>query len=264
MKFTEIVENVLRKRSESVTWDCPRKYVTAAWEIIPNVSEVIGVRFVIPHVGGMDDVRVGALIKPFSDLLMEIPDDEDTMALRITDGKTTAAFYCPDQDCVGMLLDPIKIITSYVQAPDGVDFTRYFACVTENDSVIMLPWYVDNVDTDEVKRETKAALERHGYKDIPGGVNIYDEQFINTFASTIRGSLAFGVIGHEVASNIKHSIEFKNENTTLAKYNEHPSSVIDRAVKHAMLTNSLLLVDTDWVTWAQVDDDRQLKKKICG
>jgi len=255
MKFTEIVEKVLHGRSESVKWDYQRKHVTSSWEIIPNVDEVIGVRLVITNVGGMDGARVGALIKPFSDLLMEIPDDKDTMARRITNGRTTAAFYSPDQDCIGMLLDPIKIVTSYIKAPDGVDFTRYFTCVTENDSIVMLPWYVDNVDIDEVKRETKAALKRNGYKDIPDDANIYDEKFINAFTSTIDGCLASGIIGHEVDSNITHSIEFKNENTAVAKCNEHPSSAIDNAVKHAMLSNSLLLIDNNWVTWADVDEE---------
>lgn len=242
MKFTEIMEKVLHGRSESVKWDYQRKHVTSSWEIIPNVDEVTGVRVIITNVGGMDGARVGALIKPFADLLMDIPDDEDTMARRVTNGKPTATFYSPEQDCVGMLLDPAKIITSVVQAPDGVDFTRYFACVTENESIIMLPWYVDNVDIDEVKRETKAALERHGYKDIPD-------------TSTIHGCLASGMIGNEVNSRITHSIEFKDENTVIAKCNEHPSSAIDNAVKHAMLTNSLLLIDTNWVTWAQYAEE---------
>lgn len=252
MKFPEIVEKVLRGRSESVTWDWQRKHVTSAWEIIPNVDEVTGVRVVIPSVGGMDDTRVGALIKPFADLLMEIPDDEDTMARRIY-GRPTATFYSPEQDCVGMLIDPVKIITSVVQAPDGVDFTRYFACVTENDNIIMMPWYFDNVDIDEVKRETKAALERNGYKDISDEANIYDEKFINAFTSTIHGCLAYGMIRNEVDSKITHSIEFKNESTAIAKRNEHPSSAINGAVKYAMMSNSLLLIDTDWVTWTQVD-----------
>lgn len=253
MKFSEIVEKVLHGRSESVTWDWHRKHVTSAWEIIPNVDEVCGIRVVITNVGGMDDTRVGALIKPFADLLMEIPDDEDTMARCITNGRTTATFYNPDQDCIGMVLDPIKIITSVVQAPDGVDFTRYFACVTENDNIIMLPWYFDNVDIDEVKRETKAALERNGYKDIPDDANIYDETFMNAFTSTIARCLASGIIGHEVDSRIHHSIEFKNESTAVAKRNEHPSSAIDNAVKHAMLTDSLMLINNNWVAWTQVD-----------
>ena len=258
MKFTEIMENVLNGRSKSVKWDYQRKHVTSSWEIIPNVDEVIGVRLVITNVGGMDGARVGALIKPFADLLMEIPEgEEDTMARRITYGRPTATCYSPEQDCVGMLLDPVKIITSVVQAPDGVDFTRYFACVTENDNIIMLPWYFDNVDIDEVKRETKSVLKRNGYKDIPDDANIYDEQFMHKFTSSIHRCLTAGMIGTEVDSRIHHSIEFKNENTAVAKHNEHPSSAINGAVKYAMLTNSLLLIGNDWVAWTQVDKEER-------
>ena len=245
MKFTEIMEKVMSGRSESAIWDYQRKHVTSAWEIIPNVDEVTGVRVVITNVGGMDGARVGALIKPFADLLMDIPDDEDTMAKLITYGRPTATCYSPEQDCVGIVLDPVKIITSYAKAPDGVDFTRYFACVTENDNIIMLPWYVDNVDIDEAKRVTKEALERHGYKDIPD-------------TSTLHGCFAFGMIGNEVYSKIHHSIEFKDENTSIAKCREHPSSAIDNAVKHEMLTNSLLLIDTNWVTWAQYAEEERM------
>ena len=254
MKFTEIVEKVLHGRSESVKWDWQRKHVTSEWETLPNVDEVCGIRVVITNVGGMDGVRAGELIKPFADLLMEIPEgEEDTMARRITNGKPTATFYIPDQDCIGMLLDPVKIITSVVLAPDGVDFTRYFACVTENESIIMLPWYFDNINIDEAIRETKAALKRNGYKDIPDDANIYDEQFMHKFTSTIDGCLAAGIIGHDVDSKITHSIEFKNENTAIAKCSEHPSSAIDNAVKHAMLSNSLLLIDNNWVEWTQLE-----------
>ena len=259
MKFTEIVEKVLQGRSESVKWDYQRKHVTSSWETIPNVDEVTGVRVIITNVGGMDGARVGALIKPFADLLMEIPEGkEDTMARRVTNGKPTATFYSPEQDCVGMLLDPAKIITSVVQAPDGVDFTRYFACVREDESIIMLPWYFDNIDVDEAIRETKAALKRNGYKDIPDDANIYDAQFMNKFTSTIHGCLAFGMIRPEVDSRIHHSIEFKNENTAVAKCNEHPSAAINGAVKYAMLSNSMLLIDTNWVTWAQYAEEERM------
>jgi hypothetical protein len=66
------------------------------------------------------------------------------------------------------------------------------------------------------------------------------------------------MIGNEVYSKIHHSIEFKDENTSIAKCCEHPSSAIDNAVKHEMLTNSLLLIDNNWVAWAQYAEEERM------